>query len=81
MPVYVYRVIPKRTSHKPEDIFEISQSIHDAPLAYHPKTGQPIERIICVPTIGKGAVGDSELRQAGLTKYKKTSDGTYEKQS
>jgi hypothetical protein len=77
MPTYVYRIL----NSNPEETFEITQSIHEAPLKKHPKTGQPVERIICPPTIGQGRVGNAEIKNAGLTKYKKTSDGTYEKQS
>jgi predicted nucleic acid-binding Zn ribbon protein len=80
MPTYVYKII-KRSATEPDETFEITQSIHDPPLTRHPKTGQRVERIICPPTIAQGRVGNSDLKNAGFAKYKKTSDGNYEKQT
>ena len=78
MPVYVYRTITDKPGD-PEQTFEVFQSIHDAPLTHHPETGAPVRRVLHAPMIGKGAVSNTDLKQAGFTKYKKTSDGNYEK--
>jgi predicted nucleic acid-binding Zn ribbon protein len=78
MPTYVYRIIGTKPGRK-EKTFEIRQSIHDKPLTHHPETGQPIERVLHPPQIARGKLTDSELADAGFTKYKKSSDGTYEK--
>ena len=84
MPVYVYRIVKPASSADPEAspaTFEVRQSIHDPPLTRHPETGEPVERVICPPTIARGAPGNSVLANAGMTKYTRTSDGTYEKQT
>ena len=45
MPIYVYETIPRNPGEKPA-IYEIEQSMNDAPLTAHPYTGQPMRRII-----------------------------------
>ena len=81
MPVYVYRVVKKGAAAEaePPAVFEVRQSIHDAPLSAHPETGEPVERVLCVPHIARGQLGNSQIANAGMTKYKRTSDGTYER--
>ena len=81
MPVYVYRVIAGPHAGGPAETFEVLQSIHDPPLTKHPVTGAPVARVPCVPHIGRGRLSNSDISSAGLTKYVKTSDGTYEKQA
>jgi hypothetical protein len=84
MPVYVYRIVKASTSRNSNDdaaTFEVRQSIHDPPLTHHPETGEPVERVLFPPMIGRGALGNSSLANAGMTKYVRTSDGTYEKQT
>ena len=80
MPTYVYRVVGSGEAGGPGRTFEAWQSIHDPPLTRHPETGEPVERVPCPPMIARGAPGNAELSAAGLTKYKRTSDGTYERQ-
>ena len=79
MPTYVYRVV-QSDPDAPEQTFEIRQSIHDAPLTVHPETGQSVERVILPPQIAS-PTGNSDIAAAGFTKYKRTSDGTYERQA
>ena len=83
MPVYVYRVVQAadRSAAVSEQTFEIRQSIHDAPLTHHPETGEPVERVICAPNISSAKLGDAALANAGFTKYKRMSDGTYQRQA
>jgi predicted nucleic acid-binding Zn ribbon protein len=77
MPTYVYRIVSK-DPNAPEQTFEIRQSMKDAPLTVHPDTGEPVERVICAPQVASPK-GNSEIAAAGFTKYKKTSDGSYER--
>ncbi len=44
MITYVYETLPR--AGKAVRRFEILQSIKDAPLTKHPKTGEPIRRVI-----------------------------------
>ena len=81
MPVYVYRILRPGTPADRCETFEVRQSIHEPALTRHPETGEPVERVLLPPMIGTGTVGDSEIAQAGFTKYKRTSDGTYERES
>lgn len=76
MPIYVYRTI--RPTEQPQETFEVRQSIHDAPLTVHPKTGEPVERVLMPPMISR-PLGDSQIRNSGLKKFTKTSDGSYER--
>jgi predicted nucleic acid-binding Zn ribbon protein len=61
MPTYVYRV--KRFDGSLGESLEVVQSIRDAPLRRHPRTGEPVVRIPQVPMIGRSltehAGGDS----------------------
>ncbi len=84
MPVYVYRLIRPRTdvaSGTDDETFEVTQSIHDPPLTHHPETGEPVERVLTAPHIATGRAGDAQIANAGFTKYKRMSDGTYERQA
>ena len=81
MPVYVYRVVKDGPADDSAETFEVRQSIHDPPLTTHPQTGEPVERVLCPPNIAHGRLGNSQLSNAGFTKYVKSSDGTYEKQA
>lgn len=44
MVTYVYETLPR--PGKAVRRYEISQSIKDAPLTKHPKTGEPVRRVI-----------------------------------
>ena len=45
MTTYVYETIPQKPGEKPE-YFELQQNMADAPLTRHPKTGQPVRRVV-----------------------------------
>ena len=45
MTTYVYETIPTNESEEPR-LFEIQQSMQDAPLTTHPETGEPVRRVI-----------------------------------
>lgn len=47
MPTYVYETVTADGKPSPaSERFEVSQSIHDAPLTKHPETGKPVRRVI-----------------------------------
>ena len=83
MPVYVYRIVRSKTSSgdTADETFEVTQSMHDAALTHHPETGEPVERVPTAPHIASGRLGDAHIANAGMTKYKRMSDGTYERQA
>jgi predicted nucleic acid-binding Zn ribbon protein len=45
MTTYVYETIPSQENESPK-IFEIQQSMKDAPLTVHPETGESIRRVV-----------------------------------
>jgi len=45
MATYVYETIPPRPDELPVR-FEIVQSMKDSPLTRHPRTGEPVRRVI-----------------------------------
>ena len=45
MPTYIYETIPKKKGQKPKR-FEMVQKMKDKPLKKHPKTGEPVQRVI-----------------------------------
>ena len=45
MTTYVYETIPAKAGEKAK-IYEIRQSMGEAPLTVHPETGEPIRRVI-----------------------------------
>jgi hypothetical protein len=81
MPTYVYRIIRDHGGEGVDETFEVRQSINDPPLTTHPETGEPVERVPCVPNISASKLGNASLNSAGFTKYVKTSDGSYERQA
>ena len=45
MTTYIYKTLPKKKGQKPKR-FEVVQKMKDKPLTKHPKTGEPVERVI-----------------------------------
>ena len=45
MPTYIYKKKKKKKGQKPKR-FEVVQKMKDKPLTKHPKTGEPVERVI-----------------------------------
>lgn len=81
MPIYVYRVVGPTADPDDPETFEIRQSIDAEPLQFHPRSGEPVERVFCPPTIRSNVLGNAALNSTGMTKYVKTSDGSYERQA
>jgi hypothetical protein len=81
MPLYVYRIIRKSGDPRVEETFEIRQAMSDPPLKKHPETGEPVERVLMPPNISSSKLGNASLNSVGMTKYVKTSDGSYERQA
>lgn len=88
MPFYEYEIITPDGSAGQR--FEVFQKMQDPPLSEHPETGEPVRRVISVPTLlGKNSDhaarqtlnDDRKLSELGMTKYVKNSDGAYERRS
>ncbi len=87
MPIYVYETIVEE-GEQPET-FEFLQSIHSPILTQHPRTGQPVRRVISPTKVaGKWSemgmqktLSDKNLADKGFTKYVKMGDGHYEKRA
>jgi putative FmdB family regulatory protein len=80
MPIYEYA--PRSGQCKRcEGRFEVYQRVADAKLKRCPTCRKPVERLIsAVPVHGKFSTkSDSRLKDLGMTKYVKTSDGSYER--
>lgn len=85
MPLYVYEDVQEDGSAG-STVYELIQSIHDAPLTHHPETGVPIRRKVTAPWMPKGfgkhdpkqQLSDKNLESLGFTKYVKGKRG-YEK--
>ena len=62
--------------------FECFQSMRDHPHSVCPFCDKPVHRVIsrCANPPGN-LLSDSNIAEKGLTKYVRTSDGTYEKQA
>lgn len=58
MPTYLYRTIPDRPD-VPVEHFEVRQSMMDPPLTTHPKTGEPVRRVVT------GGYGLMKVRSGG----------------
>jgi len=80
MPLYDYRAV-SGGCRKCRRGFEVVQKLAEAKLRKCPGCGAPVERVIGAPAVhGKFSIkSDSKLKDAGLTKYVKTSDGSYER--
>lgn len=57
--------------------FEVVQSMKEEPLKECPMCDRPVRRIISAPAV-RVPRSNTELRDVGFTKLKKTADGTYE---
>lgn len=87
MPIYVYETIVP--DGEESETFEFLQSISSPVLTQHPRTGQPVRRVISPTKIaGKWSdmgmqqtLSDKNLNAKGFTKYVRMGDGHYEKRS
>jgi len=82
MPTYVYAVINEDGTDG--ETFEIVQRMSEPALKKHPKTGQPVRRVIMPPSINTSTPSKKRLdpdyqAKHGFTRYEKSGDGTYEK--
>ncbi len=86
MPTYVYEILDADGSGTGET-FEHVQPMSAEALSEHPESGKPVRRVPQAPAIagsmsplkGKAALSDKNLEKLGMTKYKRQSDGSYEK--
>ena len=80
MPLYEYKTTEDGCDHC-RDGFEVFQGMKDAPLTECPECGGPVKKAVSAFGLGQEDVmGESNLKKHGFSKYKKTCDGTYEKQ-
>jgi len=87
MPTYVYQVITDDGGEG--EVFEIFQHMKDAPLTTHPRTGQPVRRVIQAANIPLKHTEKAEARRMsnknldrlGFTKYERAGGGFYEKKA
>lgn len=85
MPMYVYAVI--NDDGTDGETFEILQPMSDDPLTTHPETGQPVRRLIGLPSAprtwadanARASLSPGNLERLGFTQYKKAGGGKYEK--
>lgn len=79
MPIYEYAPLSGRCE-KCSGRFECVQRIADERLTRCPTCGQPCERQISAVALGgKYSMTQSKIEQSGLTQYKKSGDGVYER--
>jgi hypothetical protein len=80
MPIYVYETLATG------EIFELHQSMRDAPLSAHPETGEAVRRVILPPNLAtkhtpgkeKKLLDNKNVEKAGFTKYERDKlTGTY----
>jgi putative FmdB family regulatory protein len=80
MPLYDYAPVSGKC-RRCHGRFEVVQRVSEPKLKSCPTCGKAVERVIsAVPVHGKYSTkSDSKLKDLGLTKYVKTSDGSYER--
>jgi hypothetical protein len=81
MPLYVYQVIEADGSDG--EVFEVLQEMAEPALTHHPETGQPVRRLLGMPSTMRryspGNLSNQSLERKGFTRYERTGKGTYEK--
>jgi len=75
MPIYEYEHISDPCSLG--GVFEVRQSIQDAPLNLCPNCNNPVRKLISRVSISTPKT-NSELRDSGFTKLVRRDDGVYE---
>ena len=80
MPIYIYAPLSGQC-RQCDGSFEVYQRVADEKLEKCSDCGKPVQRLISAPAVhGRFSTkSDSRLKDLGLTKYVKTSDGSYER--
>jgi putative FmdB family regulatory protein len=79
MPIYEYSTTSGHCD-RCHGVFEVFQRIAEDKLTACPECGQPCERRISAVALGgKYSTSDAAVKNSGMTKYKKTGDGVYER--
>lgn len=86
MPTYVYEILDKHGAGTGRT-FEHVQSMKDAALTKHPKTGEAVRRVPQAPAIAgkmsplktKGVMDNKNLERLGFTKYERKGKGYMER--
>jgi putative FmdB family regulatory protein len=75
MPVYEYEHTDQFCSLG--KAFDVTQSVHDAPLTSCPQCGRPVRKLISLSNISTPKT-NTELRDQGFTKLVRRDKGIYE---
>ncbi len=80
MPIYEYEAKePVKGCPHCRQPFEVTQRIVDPPLSVCPACGQPVRKIISLPSIGASTSGfDDHAKKKGFHKLKRLGKGEYE---
>ena len=79
MPLYDYAPTSGRCKEC-HGRFEVFQRLADPKLTECPQCGKACERLVSAATIGgKYSTSNARVKELGMTKYVKTSDGSYER--
>ena len=79
MPRYDYAPLSGKCT-KCRGRFEIMQRVSEPKLKRCPACRKPVERLISASAVhGKFSMSPSKLKDLGMTKFVKTSDGSYER--
>lgn len=79
--MYVYEIVDA-DGNGTGRTFEMAQSMKEPALERHPKTGEPVRRVILAPNIGGkagGMLSNENLSRLGFTKFEKKGDGYMER--
>ena len=80
MPLYEYAPKSGRCN-RCDGRFEVMQRLSEAKLKSCPTCGKAVERLVGGAAVHtKFSMSPSKLKDLGMTKYVKTSDGSYERQ-
>ena len=79
MPLYDYAPLSGRC-RRCHGRFEVVQRVSEPKLKRCPACSKPVERLISAAAVhGKFSMSPSKLNDLGMTKYVKTSDGSYQR--
>src|SRR5260221_8741916 len=79
MPIYEYAPSSGKCK-RCHGRFEVYQKISEGRLAHCPDCGKRCERVISAAAVhGKYSTSNSRVKELGMTKYKKSGDGVYER--
>jgi putative FmdB family regulatory protein len=82
MPLYEYEATVKTECPTCRQRFEVYQRFDEPALVSCPDCGNEVRKVISAPAIhGPNVLSNKNLAEKGFTKYVKSGDGVYEKQT